>query len=41
VVRAPGAASRRLNGFVGGTLDEEQMAAVVDASLHRNRAGVS
>ena len=34
----PAEAARRLNDFLGGSLDVEAMAAVVDPSLYRNRA---
>jgi len=35
--RAPEAASRAVNAFLGGRLDEAAMRAAVDASLYRNR----
>ena len=38
-VRNPAFAARQIADFVGGDLDVERMAAVVDGSLYRNRAG--
>ncbi|MGE0384303.1 MAG: sulfotransferase family protein [Gammaproteobacteria bacterium] len=38
-VACPREAAARLNGFVGGGLDVERMAAAVDAALYRNRGG--
>ncbi len=38
VCDSPAAAARLINDFVGGNLDEERMAAVVDKQLYRNRA---
>jgi len=38
-IRDPEAAAARINGFLGGLLDEEAMAMVVDPDLYRNRAG--
>jgi len=38
VVADPEAQARRLNGFLGGTLDVEKMAQAVDPDLYRNRA---
>jgi Sulfotransferase domain len=35
----PAAASRTVNAFLGGRLDEAAMRAAVDASLYRNRSG--
>lgn len=37
VLREPGEAAARINGFAGGVLDEARMASAVDPSLHRNR----
>jgi predicted AlkP superfamily phosphohydrolase/phosphomutase/tetratricopeptide (TPR) repeat protein len=37
IVRDPARAAARINGFLGGTLDTERMAAAVDRTLHRNR----
>ncbi|MDA8105821.1 MAG: alkaline phosphatase family protein [Nitrospiraceae bacterium] len=34
----PRAAAARVNGFLGGSLDEQAMAAAVDRSLHRQRS---
>jgi hypothetical protein len=39
VVLDPAGQAARVNRFVGGRLDEARMAAVVDRSLYRNRAG--
>jgi len=39
VLAQPLEAARRLDGFLGGGLDTEAMAAVVDPQLYRNRAG--
>lgn len=36
-VKSPTAAARAVNAFLGGTLDEAAMTAVVDAELYRNR----
>jgi hypothetical protein len=38
-VADPAAASRAVNAFLGGRLDEAAMRAAIDASLYRNRAG--
>ncbi|MDX1421453.1 MAG: hypothetical protein R3181_15920 [Rubricoccaceae bacterium] len=38
VLADPAGAAARLNAFLGGGLDEDAMAAVVDPSLHRQRA---
>lgn len=35
VLKAPSAESRRVNEFLGGSLDEEAMSAMVDPQLHR------
>ena len=37
ILREPGEAAARINGFAGGVLDASRMASAVDASLHRNR----
>lgn len=37
VLRDPNSAAARINAFLGGTLDEVKMAAVVDPALHRQR----
>lgn len=37
-IRDPAAAAARINRFLGGSLDEEAMAAVVNPDLYRNRA---
>jgi hypothetical protein len=37
----PATASRAVNAFLGGRLDEAAMSAAVDASLYRNRASTS
>ena len=39
VVARPGEEARRIAAFLGGALDVAAMAAAVDASLYRNRAG--
>lgn len=41
IIRNPEAAAARVNRFLGGTLDEQAMAAVVNPDLYRNRAGAS
>lgn len=41
VLQRPEASARRINAFVGGGLDEQAMAEVVDPSLYRNRADAS
>ncbi len=38
-IRDPEAAAVRISRFLGGSLDEEAMAAVVNPDLYRNRAG--
>jgi len=38
-IRGPHAAAAAVDAFVGGGLDVAAMAAAVDPSLHRNRAG--
>lgn len=38
-IRDPVSAARQIADFVGGDLDVDRMAAVVDGSLYRNRAG--
>lgn len=38
-IRDPEVAAARINGFLGGSLDEEAMATVVNPELYRNRAG--
>ncbi len=38
ILHDPHAASGRINGFLGGHLDETKMAGVVDHNLYRNRA---
>jgi hypothetical protein len=38
-IRDPASAARQIAAFVGGDLDVDRMAAVVDGSLYRNRAG--
>ena len=38
-IRDPEAAAARINGFLGGSLDERAMATVVNPDLYRNRAG--
>jgi len=38
-IRDPASAARQIADFVGGDLDVDRMAAVVDGSLYRNRAG--
>jgi len=38
-IREPAAAAARINGFLGGSLDEGAMATVVNPDLYRNRAG--
>ena len=38
VIRDPQEAAARINGFLGGDLDEGAMAAVVNPELYRNRA---
>jgi hypothetical protein len=35
----PSAAARRVSAFLGGSLDEQAMAAAVRGDLYRNRAG--
>jgi len=40
-VADPAAASRAVNQFLGGRLDEAAMRAAVDATLYRNRAGAA
>jgi len=37
-IRDPEAAAARINGLLGGSLDEQAMATVVDPDLYRNRA---
>lgn len=37
VVQSPWDAAGRINGFLGGTLDVERMAAIADPALYRNR----
>jgi hypothetical protein len=39
VISDPRTTARDINAFLGGTLDEDAMAAAVDPSLHRNRGG--
>jgi len=41
VIRRPRKQMARINEFLGGDLDEEAMASVVDPSLYRQRAGSS
>ena len=41
IIRDPEAAASRINGFLGGVLDEGVMPAVVNPDLYRNRAGAS
>jgi hypothetical protein len=41
VVADPRREATRLNGFLGGRLDEERMAAVADRALYRNRGGAT
>lgn len=41
ILADPSAAARAIDEFLGGGLDQGAMAAVVDASLHRNRRGGS
>jgi hypothetical protein len=38
-VRAPGEVARKVNAFLGGHLNEQRMAAAVDASLYRKVTG--
>jgi predicted AlkP superfamily phosphohydrolase/phosphomutase/predicted Zn-dependent protease len=38
IIANPAAAAARVNAFLGGTLDERAMAAVVDPELYRNRS---
>jgi hypothetical protein len=38
VLEDPAGAARRINAFLGGTLDERRMAEAVDPNLYRNRA---
>lgn len=38
LIADPAGTAQALNAFLGGTLDEQAMAAAVDPSLHRNRA---
>lgn len=40
VVQNPRDAAGRINGFVGGTLDVDRMAAIADPALYRNRRKV-
>jgi hypothetical protein len=41
VISDPAAAAARIDAFVGGGLDTAAMAAAVDPSLHRQRAGAA
>ena len=41
ILREPGEAAARVNGFAGGALDASRMESAVDPSLHRNRQRVT
>lgn len=38
LIKDPGSGIAAINGFLGGTLDEQAMAAVIDPDLYRNRS---